>query len=249
MSKLISNKRERQKGFTLIEMSIVLVIIGLIIGGILKGQEIIESARQKNLISQFDALRGAVNTFVDRFGSIPGDYALATTRISGNTNYVNGGGNGVLGTAATTVATVSTNDGSAAGSENLQFFIHLAGADLLEGVAAVNAVPTAFGSNSALPATPISGAGISVVSGLYNHATSPRSSVWGRVHRVIAAPVAALSPSVAFQIDSKIDDGISGTGAFRTDQATNCGTADAVTQDYAFTNQNTLCIGIFDIVR
>ena len=94
-----SLNRSGQKGFTLIEMSIVLVIIGLIIGGILKGQEIIESARQKNLISQFDALRASANTFIDRFGSQPGDYLLATTRVSGAAGVVNGGGNGTVGTA------------------------------------------------------------------------------------------------------------------------------------------------------
>jgi len=240
---------ETQKGFTLIEMSIVLVIIGLIIGGILKGQEIIESARQKNVISQFDALRGAVNTFVDRYGSLPGDFALATTRINTNAVYANGNGNGIIGTAATTVATIATNDGSAGASENLQFWVHLAGAQLVEGVLASNTTPTAFGTNGALPSTSISGSGLSVVSGNYPHATAARNTVWARLHRVIAAPVAALSPMNAYQIDNKVDDGVSGVGTFRTDQAASCGTADAVTQDYAFDNRNVLCIGIIDIIQ
>src|SRR5262249_49069165 len=74
MSKLAVRTSAAQKGFTLIEMSIVLVIIGLIIGGILKGQEIVESSRQKNFITQLDSTRAAVNTFVDRYRALPGDF-------------------------------------------------------------------------------------------------------------------------------------------------------------------------------
>ena len=59
----MSQADARQRGFTLIEMSIVLVIIGLIIGGILKGQELIESARIKNVISQIDTIQAATNAF------------------------------------------------------------------------------------------------------------------------------------------------------------------------------------------
>src|SRR3954469_15654947 len=84
-----------QRGFTLIEMSIVLVIIGLIIGGILKGEELIESARQKNVISQIDALKAGTTTFVDRFKSLPGDYSGATANL--NTGVVAGDDNGYIG--------------------------------------------------------------------------------------------------------------------------------------------------------
>ena len=50
---------EAPRGFTLIELAIVLVVIGLLLGGILKGQELIESARARNLISQMDSIRAA----------------------------------------------------------------------------------------------------------------------------------------------------------------------------------------------
>ena len=73
--------RKYAQGFTLIEIAIVLVIIGLLLGGILKGQELITSARVRNLISQQDGVKAAFFGFQDRFRALPGDYTAATTNI------------------------------------------------------------------------------------------------------------------------------------------------------------------------
>jgi prepilin-type N-terminal cleavage/methylation domain-containing protein len=62
-----------QKGFTLVEIAIVLVIIGLLLGGILKGQEMITQAKIKNLISDFSGVSVAYHGYVDRYRKIPGD--------------------------------------------------------------------------------------------------------------------------------------------------------------------------------
>ncbi|MFH2045904.1 MAG: prepilin-type N-terminal cleavage/methylation domain-containing protein [Pseudomonadota bacterium] len=62
-----------QKGFTLVEIAIVLVIIGLLIGGILKGQEMIQNARVKRVVKQADEMRAAYMTFLDKYGQLPGD--------------------------------------------------------------------------------------------------------------------------------------------------------------------------------
>lgn len=86
--------RHNQSGFTLIEIAIVLVIIGLLLGGVLKGQELITSARVRNLISQQDGIKAAYFGFLDRYRALPGDYASATTNINGAT--VNGNGNGQI---------------------------------------------------------------------------------------------------------------------------------------------------------
>ena len=80
------------KGFTLIEIAIVLVIIGLLLGGVLKGQELITGARVRNLISQQDGIKAAFFGFQDRFRALPGDYASASTNI--NNVSLNGNGNG-----------------------------------------------------------------------------------------------------------------------------------------------------------
>src|SRR5215831_4773158 len=80
------------RGFTLIEIAIVLVIIGLLLGGVLKGQELITGARVRNLISQQDGIKAAFFGFQDRYRALPGDYPAASTNIAG-VNIV-GNGNG-----------------------------------------------------------------------------------------------------------------------------------------------------------
>ena len=106
--------KQRQNGFTLIEIAIVLVIIGLLLGGVLKGQELITSARVRNLISMQDGIKAAYFGFLDRYRALPGDYAQAVANINGVTGggacgiaATRGNGNGdgqVMHVAATTVA-------------------------------------------------------------------------------------------------------------------------------------------------
>jgi len=67
------------RGFTLIEIAIVLVIIGLLLGGVLKGQELITGARVRNMISQQDGIKAAFFGFQDRYRALPGGYAAADT--------------------------------------------------------------------------------------------------------------------------------------------------------------------------
>ena len=67
----------QQSGFTLVEIAIVLVIIGLLLGGILKGQELINSARVRNMADQGSAIQAAYYGFIDRYRQIPGDWLAA----------------------------------------------------------------------------------------------------------------------------------------------------------------------------
>ncbi len=62
-----------QAGFTLVEIAIVMVIIGLLIGGVLKGQAMIREAKVKRVVKTADELRAAINTFYDKYGLYPGD--------------------------------------------------------------------------------------------------------------------------------------------------------------------------------
>ena len=65
--------RSQQSGFTLVEIAIVLVIIGLLLGGILKGQELINSAKVKNLANDFRVIPTYIYAFQDKFKALPGD--------------------------------------------------------------------------------------------------------------------------------------------------------------------------------
>jgi prepilin-type N-terminal cleavage/methylation domain-containing protein len=83
-----------QKGFTLVEIAIVLVIIGLLLGGILKGQEMITQAKIKNVVADFSGISAAYYGYQDRYRAIPGDDSGAGGRWSG---AVAGDGNGQVG--------------------------------------------------------------------------------------------------------------------------------------------------------
>lgn len=83
---------KRQNGFTLIESAIVLVIVGLLLGGVLQGNALLQSARIHNQIAFQDGVKGAFLAFQDRYRALPGDYSTATRCIDGVT--IDGDGNG-----------------------------------------------------------------------------------------------------------------------------------------------------------
>src|SRR5690348_15053367 len=84
--------QHKAQGFTLVEIAIVLVIIGLLLGGILKGQEMITQAKIKNSVADFSGISAAYYGYQDRYRAIPGDDPGAT-RWTGATA---GNGNGVV---------------------------------------------------------------------------------------------------------------------------------------------------------
>jgi prepilin-type N-terminal cleavage/methylation domain-containing protein len=89
--------KRQQSGFTLVEIAIVLVIIGLLLGGILKGQELINSAKVKNLANDFRTIPTYIYAYQDKFKALPGDDAQVAAHIAGATPATGGTlGNGVI---------------------------------------------------------------------------------------------------------------------------------------------------------
>ncbi len=103
----MKSMKSQQSGFTLVEIAIVLVIIGLLLGGILKGQELINSAKVKNLAQDFKTVPLYIYGYQDRFKALPGDDSAAfgaggtghlpSTTIPAPAASDNGGGDGVIG--------------------------------------------------------------------------------------------------------------------------------------------------------
>lgn len=106
---------QNQKGFTLVEIAIVLVIIGLLLGGVLKGQELIASSKIKAEIQNIKNLQAAIYSFQDKYRALPGDYDDAAASIGG-ADTVDGNGNGTID-----------------GNERGQLFLHLIEAGFISG--------------------------------------------------------------------------------------------------------------------
>ena len=80
-----------KRGVTLVEIAIVLVIIGLLLGGVLKGQELINNAKVRSIADRQNSLKVAWFSFIDRYQALPGDYVRATETIPDSVN-ANGDG-------------------------------------------------------------------------------------------------------------------------------------------------------------
>src|SRR5713101_5855001 len=90
-----NRKKSTETGFTLVEIAIVLVIIGLLLGGILKGQEMITQAKIKNVIDDLNGITVAITSYQDRYRALPGDDKNATTRWTTQAP-ASGDGDGVM---------------------------------------------------------------------------------------------------------------------------------------------------------
>ena len=210
--------RKAQSGFTLVEIAIVLVIIGLLLGGVLKGQELIENGRVKSAANDMNGITAAYNSYLDRYRKLPGDdgpVATITARGGSWTSMVAGSNNGIVDvTAAQTFA--GTGEGGT-------FFRHLRAAGFVTGD------PASVGVN-ALPVNAWGGrVGVVNVAGIQ-----------GRVPARLLVCTGNVPGKAAAALDIQLDDGNPAQGSFRANLGANnvvpaAGAATAYSEDQTYT--------------
>ena len=181
--------KSNAKGFTLVEIAIVLVIIGLLLGGILKGQEMITQAKIKNVMSDFSGISAAFHGYQDRYRAIPGDDPNAATRWSLGTVTLASGAYGD-GQIAGGYASTTTNE------ESRVFWWHLRQSGFVAG------------ANQNQPFNALTG-----LIGVQTGNSAGGAALGGFSGLIICS--ANLSDKIAAAVDTQMDDGLPATGTVR----------------------------------
>lgn len=129
--------KKQQGGFTLVEIAIVLVIIGVLLGGALKGQELIQNSRINDLRADYQSYTAAMVAYQDRYNALPGDDNAANANHGGVNPQGNNAGNGVL----------NGNWNAAEGNESRLFWEHLRSAGFVTAGTGQDLPTHAFGGS------------------------------------------------------------------------------------------------------
>ena len=211
-------KRRNSKGFTLVEIAIVLVVIGLLLGGILKGQQLINSARVRNLADQNAGVQAAYYGFIDRFRALPGDM-LPTTACTNISNTI-----AACGASPYAGAVVGGNANGQIDSigEAGALWAHLSAAGFLtgtySGVDAANALLTNANYATSVPlgSVPANAFQGAILLGHFNDYISGATGTRDTVVRLAYSFGGLVPVPILRDLDQKLDDGIAGTGVLRS---------------------------------
>lgn len=193
----------RQGGFSLIEIAIVLVIIGLMIGGVVKGQTMVKNSKIKRIATDTASVQGAINAYVDSYWMLPGDDSGAAGRWT--TVTAAGNGNGSIADAF---------NSTTAGEESNALWAHLYCSELAKGTC------VAAATAATLPNNPLGG-----TTGV---ADGSAAAELGLLTKVVC--MSTIPADYAVIYDNQFDDGAGDTGNIRgsaTGEAPGAGTATA----------------------
>src|SRR6195256_1203131 len=193
-----NRKKSTDAGFTLVEIAIVLVIIGLLLGGILKGQEMITQAKIKNVINDFNGITVAITSYQDRYRALPGDDPNAAARWTIQAP-ANGNGNGIIAGNYNANDTSGTAGAPPAAAESNLFWQHLRIAGFVPGLT--------VGTGSGTPPPNATGGLIGVESGVVG------ASGLGFTSTIIC--FSNLPEKIASAVDAQMDDSKPASGQVR----------------------------------
>ena len=258
----MKNTNHNEQAFTLLEMSVVIVIVGLILAGITLGGDLSRNAELKTVFVDLERYETAVKNFKDQYKSLPGDMYNAASFwgvSAGNVTDVPGSA-GCYSTAAVGTATCNGNgDGSisvnAGGNEMFTFWQQLSAAELLDGrftgaPGGGGALHAVIGEN--VPSSSVRGAGyttafVGVVSGnadLYD-ANYGHVTVFGTEVASNTTFGEVLTPGEIFAMDEKVDDGSPAYGRFmsyKSNVNANCTTSDtSASAEYNVADDSKAC--------
>lgn len=204
--------KENQDGFTLVEISIVMIIIGLLIGGTFGGMKLIENMQVNKAVQDLKAIESAALTFKDTYGRLPGDIVNPAARLPNCTVApcaTAGNGNRTIGAANLGWAVMAATD------ENFTFWHHLQAADLL-GMSYKNTIDMNFGEGQ--PDSPIGGGyrmtDYSLGLGYCGRILSKTVTILSNAPTASPVTGSQLSCAQLKSIDNKIDDGMISNGNF-----------------------------------
>ena len=204
-------KRRRSRGVTLVEIAIVLAAVGLMLGAVLKSQELINNAKVRAIVEQQLSLKVAFNAFSDRYEALPGDYERAEEFIPGAQD--SGDGNGYIGDSSTGVVFAHNQT-----NEAVNAMQHMTGAGLLRCPQCIGDGGPSFraalltGDNSLVNHY----GGVMGVMHFGRYAGLGYYAALGPVEFKIAVMSGAHIPSnILAEVDRKIDDGYANDGAMR----------------------------------
>ncbi|MEZ5691639.1 MAG: type II secretion system protein [Rickettsiales bacterium] len=249
--KALKFNRYKKHGFTLLEMSVAIIIVGFIIAGIVIGGSIIRNSQIKSAISEFTFYKQTINNFRDKYNALPGDFAAASTVWSG---FTNGDGNGLI----------TTNITDTRIDEQFLAWQQLRAADMIKGN--YTGVAGSGGSRDRIvdeniPKSELDDAGWGLISvtltdiaGGYTAIPytapdqAPNHVLWlggNSISGTADSQTPVLSTSEAFSIDEKIDNGLPGSGKVIAQANGGSGTCSVDADNYDTASESKLCSLVF----
>jgi prepilin-type N-terminal cleavage/methylation domain-containing protein len=191
--------RHNQQGFTLLEIAIVMLVIGLLITMTIRGQELINSSRVKSLAYDFKHIQVALYGYQDKFRALPGDDQYASAHLSGfGTAINNGNGNAIVG-----------GNWNSTSGESFNLWQHVRLAGLMQGSTDTN-------SDTYVPLNTVGG-----IIGISEASAAPIAGLQGEY--IICSD--NIAGKLAKQLDLMLDDGNTATGSMKASNVTLGGAA------------------------